>query len=299
MFNRVVICGAAGQLGHELSLVFEAAGCQVLRQVRAQLDLTNAPLVERTLAAFEPELVINSAAYNMVDVAEQEPQAAYQVNALAVRNLAVACRQLDARLVHFSTDYVFDGRKSSPYVEVDAPGPINVYGRSKLAGERAVAAGNRRHIIVRTSWVYSPWRKNFVKTILRLAGERDQLRIVADQRGCPTAACDVAAACLQTAMRCVLDSKRVIFGTYHYAGLGEATWCEFARTIVNLAGNRLARSPEIVAIPTTAHPTLAARPPDTRLDCTAIVQAFGVKLHPWRESLANTIDELLTEKDVA
>jgi len=296
---RVLLLGGTGQIGTEIRRIALLQNIRVVAPSRSALKLEDAAAIEQVFTSEPWDVVINAAAYTDVDRAESEERTAFAINATMPSQLANLTKNRAIPLLHISTDYVFDGRKSSPYVEVDEPGPINVYGRSKLAGERAVAASNRRHIIVRTSWVYSSWRKNFVETVLRLAGERDQLRIVADQRGCPTAACDVAAACLQTAMRCVLDSKRATFGTYHYAGLGEATWCEFARTIVNLAGNRLARSPEIVAIPTTAHPTPAARPLDTRLDCTAIVQAFGVKLHPWRESLANTIDELLTEKDVA
>jgi dTDP-4-dehydrorhamnose reductase len=150
MFKRVAICGAAGQLGIELSRVFAAAGCQLLRLVRAELDLTNASLVEQRLSAFVPDLVINSAAYNMVDVAEREPLAAYQVNALAVRNLAVVCRQLDAQLVHFSTDYVFDGAKGSPYVEEDATHPLGAYAVSKLAGEIYAQAYLDSPLIIRT-----------------------------------------------------------------------------------------------------------------------------------------------------
>jgi dTDP-4-dehydrorhamnose reductase len=254
MFNRVVICGAAGQLGHELSLVFEAAGCQVLRQVRAQLDLTNAPLVERTLAAFEPDLVINSAAYNMVDVAEQEPQAAYQVNALAVRNLAVACRQLDARLVHFSTDYVFDGTKGSPYVEEDRTHPLGAYAVSKLAGELYAQAYLDNPLIIRTSGVFGPRglrtaRGNFVELMLRLAAGGQPIRVVEDHVASPTFAPALAERTLEMV-------RAGLTGVYHVGGGAPMSWYEYARLIFFTAG----LAPELRATNEREYRTAARRP---------------------------------------
>ena len=201
-------------------------------------------------------------------------------------------------LVHISTDYVFDGRKGAPYVEQDAVAPLNAYGRSKLAGERGVRAANPRHVILRTSWVYSPYRKNFVRTILRLAAERDRLTVVADQRGCPSAARDIAQACLDIAVRCAMEPEQEPYGIYHFAGAGEATWFEFARAIIDMAADCRGRSPQIVPIRTSEYPTTAVRAADTRLDCTAIVREFGVKLRPWRQALADTIDRLLMNKDL-
>src|SRR5262249_37778560 len=155
----------------------------------------------------------------------------------------------------------------------------------------------RRHVILRTSWVYSPYRKNFVRTILRLAAERDRLTIVADQRGCPTAARDIAQACLDIAVRCASELDRTPYGTYHFAGAGEATWFEFASAIVDLAADRLGRKPQLAPIRAVNYPTPALRPTDSPLDCAAIARTFGIMPKPWRESLADTIDRLLTKKD--
>ena len=189
-------------------------------------------------------MVINAAAYTDVDRAESEEAVAFAVNAEAPSQLAAEAGRHGIPSIHISTDYVFDGRKGAPYVENDAMAPLNAYGRSKLAGERGVRAANPRHVILRTSWVYSPFRKNFVRTILRLAAERERLTIVADQRGCPTAARDIARACLDIAMRCASEPKQAPYGLYHFAGAGEATWFEFANAIVEMAADRLPRPPQ-------------------------------------------------------
>src|SRR5262249_5904829 len=195
-----------------------------------------------------------------------------------------------------STDYVFDGRKGAPYVEQDAVAPLNAYGRSKLAGEAGVHAANPRHVILRTSWVYSPHRNNFVRTILRLAAERERLAIVADQRGCPTAACDIARACLDIARRCASQPAQAPYGLYHFAGAGEASWFEFARAIVEMAADRLGRSPQIAPIRTSEYPTPAVRAADTRLDCAAVMREFGVKPRPWRQALEDTVERFLSHR---
>ena len=222
------------------------------------------------IAAGPWSAVINAAAYTEVDRAESEVTAAFAINAEAPSRLATETGRRGIPLVHISTDYVFDGRKGAPYVEEDDVAPLNAYGRSKLAGERAVSAAKPRHVILRTSWVYSPYRKNFVKTILRLTAERDRLTIVADQRGCPTAARDVAKACLDIALRCAAEPERAPYGLYHFAGAGEATWFEFARAIVELAADRLGRSPQVLPIKTSEYPTPAVRAADTRLDSTEV-----------------------------
>lgn len=193
---------------------------------------------------------------------------------------------------------MFDGRKAAPYIEADITAPLNAYGRSKLAGEHAVRAANPRHIILRTAWVYSPYGRNFVRTILRLAKERERLTIVADQRGCPTAARDIAKACIDIVLRCAGEPERATYGTYHFAGGGEASWFEFATAIVELAAGRLHRSPQLVPIRTSEYPTPALRPADTRLDCTAIVHDFGVALQPWRDALAETIERLSARREI-
>ena len=229
--------------------------------------------------------MINAAAYTDVDRAESEEPTAFAVNAERRRDLRPRPARRGIPLVHISTDYVFDGRKGAPYVEQDAAAPLNAYGRSKLAGERGVRAANPRHVILRTSWVYSPYRKNFVRTILRLAAERDRLTIVADQRGCPTAARDIAQACLRHRHTLRDGAEQRPYGTYHFAGAGEASWFEFASAIVDMAADRRGRSPQIVPIRTSDYPTPAVRAADTRLDCAAVVRDFGVKQRPWRKRL--------------
>jgi dTDP-4-dehydrorhamnose reductase len=296
---RLLLLGGTGQVGTEFRALAISSDVEFVAPSRAALDLEDAQAIARIVAAEPWSAVINAAAYTDVDRAENEEAAAFAVNAEAPMRLAAETGRRGVPLVHISTDYVFDGRKGIPYVERDAPAPLNAYGRSKLAGECGVSAANSRHMILRTSWVYSPFRKNFVKTILRLAAERERLAVVADQRGCPTAACDVAKACLHLAMACAEAPERVPYGTYHFAGAGEASWFEFAKEIVDTAASRLGKAPQIVPIPTSEYPTPAARAADTRLDCTAVVRAFGVRPRSWHQGLADTIDRLLPNKVIA
>jgi dTDP-4-dehydrorhamnose reductase len=294
---RLLLLGGTGQIGAEFRAQLLPGEGELIAPSRAELDLTDAQAIVKLIGAKPWNAVVNAAAYTEVDRAERDEAAAFAINAAAPSRLAAETGRRGIPLVHISTDYVFDGRKGEPYVERDEVAPLNAYGRSKLAGERAVGAANPRHIILRTSWVYSPYRSNFVKTILRLSAERDNLSIVADQRGCPTAARDIAKACLEIALRCAAQPEQVPYGVYHFAGEGEATWFEFARTIVDLAGDRLDPSPQILPIKTSEYPTAAARAADTRLDSTAVFRAFGVKPRPWRQALEETIGRLLDDKD--
>jgi len=293
---RFLLFGGSGQVGTEFRALSMPHHVEVVAPDRDALDLTDPEMLENVIADGSWSAVINAAAYTAVDRAESEEEKAFEVNGTAPTRLAAATCRFGIPLVHISTDYVFDGRKGAPYVEADAPGPLNAYGRSKLAGERAVAAGNPRHVILRTAWVYSPHGHNFVRTILRLAAERDRLTIVADQRGCPTAAQDVAGACLSVALRCASNPKDAAYGLYHFAGGGEATWHEFARAIVEVAN--LSHRVEVVPIRTVDYPTLAKRPADTRLDCGAIMREIGVKPRSWRQALEDTIDRLFSNKDM-
>jgi len=211
---RFLLFGGSGQVGTEFQAVSMPHHIEVVAPDRDALDLTDREMLESVIAEGSWSAVINAAAYTAVDRAESEEAKAFGVNGAAPSRLAAATRHFGIPLIHISTDYVFDERKGAPYVEADAPGPLNAYGRSKLAGERAVAAGNPRHVILRTSWVYSPYGHNFVRTILRLAAERDRLTIVADQRGCPTAARDVADACLSVALCCASNPGGA---PYHFA----------------------------------------------------------------------------------
>jgi dTDP-4-dehydrorhamnose reductase len=290
---RFLLLGGTGQVGREFLSLDLPKDIEVIAPRRGELDLGDSTAIATRIAAGPWDAVINAAAYTNVDRAENEQAAAFAVNAEAPAKLASETARHGVPLIHISTDYVFNGRKQAPYVETDATAPLNVYGQSKLAGEQAVAASNPRHVILRTSWVYSPYGHNFVKTILRLARERERLTIVDDQRGCPTAARDIAKACRDIALVCISQPERVPFGIYHYSGAGETTWFGFAKSIVEIASTHMKRSPQIVPITTAEYPTAAARPLDTRLDCRAIARAFGIAVRPWREALGETLDQLL------
>ena len=296
---RILLLGGTGQVGTEIRALAAAGGIEVAAPDRAALDFRDVSALARAIANGPWNAVINAAAYTDVDRAESEEAVALAVNGEAPSRLAAETERSGIPLIHISTDYVFDGRKGKPYVEQDAVGPLNAYGRSKLVGEQGVLAAGPRHIILRTSWVYSPYRRNFVKTILRLAAERECLNIVADQRGCPTAARDIAGACLEIARRCVLAPEQVPYGIYHFAGAGEASWFEFASEIISRAKGSLARVPKVLPIGTVDYPTPATRPLDTRLNCAAITHEFDIKPRPWRDALAETVDRLLMQRTIA
>lgn len=296
---RFLLLGGTGQVGTEIRAMAPLNNVEVFAPGRDELDIQDASAIAKIVATEPWHAVINAAAYTDVDRAESEETAAFAINAQAPSSLAAETGRRGIPLIHISTDYVFDGKKGAPYIEQDEVAPLNAYGRSKLAGELGVRAANARHVILRTSWVYSPYRRNFVKTILRLAADRDRLTIVADQRACPTAAIDIAKACLDIAMRCASEYEVTPYGVYHFAGAGEASWFEFATAIVGMAAPRLVRSPQIVPIQTNDYPTPAIRPLDTRLNCLAVARKFDVKMRPWRDALADTIDRLLTSKDIS
>jgi dTDP-4-dehydrorhamnose reductase len=257
---------------------------------RKAIDITGSASVSETLRRERPDLVINLAAYTAVDRAESEPEAAWAVNCAGAAHLAAACDESGAALVHLSTDYVFNGRKIDAYREEDAVDPLGVYGHSKEAGERAVRAALEQHVILRTAWVFGASGINFVKTMLRLASERPVLRVVADQRGCPTAAADIAAALIAIAES--IERGEARWGTYHFAGDAAISWHGFAEAIFESAIPQLAPRPKLEPIATEQYPTPAQRPMNSVLDCRRIEQAFGVSPSPWRASLASVIQEL-------
>jgi len=296
---RFLLLGGTGQVGEEFRALRLPIDVEVVAPSRGELDLEDPQAISRLIAANPWRAVINAAAYTDVDRAESDEPVAFAVNAEAPTRLATETGRCGIPLIHISTDYVFDGRKGAPYVEEDAVAPLNAYGRSKMAGEFGVRAANPRHVIVRTSWVYSPYRKNFVRAILRLADERDCLTVVSDQRGCPTAAADFAQACLDITVRCASEPKGAPYGVYHFAGAGDATWFDFANAVIDMSTDQRARSPRIMPIRTSEYPTAAIRPADTRLDCTAVVRAFGIQLRSWRQALAETLHRLLINKDIA
>lgn len=271
---RILLTGATGQVGWELRKTLAPLG-EVRVFDRFGLDLADAPVLVATVRALQPDVVVNAAAYTAVDKAEAERDLAFAVNATAPRVLAEEARRIGALLVHYSTDYVFDGEKADPYVEEDATRPINAYGASKLAGEQAILASGCRHLILRTSWVYGPRGKNFYLTMLRLARERPELKVVDDQVGAPTSSLEIARA---TATLLAKGSQ----GLYHMSAAGETTWCGFARAILERAGS----ATPVVAIRTAEYPTPAKRPRNSRLDCSKLRAEHGVSLARWDEALA-------------
>jgi len=287
---KILVFGAGGQVGREVCRARWPARYQLLPFERKAIDITGSASVSETLRRERPDLVINLAAYTAVDRAESEPEAAWAVNCAGAAHLAAACDESGAALVHLSTDYVFNGRKIDAYREEDAVDPLGVYGHSKEAGERAVRAALEQHVILRTAWVFGASGINFVKTMLRLASERPVLRVVADQRGCPTAAADIAAALIAIAES--IERGEARWGTYHFAGDAAISWHGFAEAIFESAIPQLAPRPKLEPIATEQYPTPAQRPMNSVLDCRRIEQAFGVSPSRWRASLASVIQEL-------
>ncbi len=287
---KLLVLGGDGQVGCELRRLAWPADYRVTAFDRGDLDITVPGAVAATVARERPDIVVNAAAYTAVDRAESEPEIAWATNCTGPANLAAACREAAIPLVHISTDYVFDGEKAGPYTEDDPVHPLGVYGASKEAGDRAVRGALPRHVILRTAWVYSAHGHNFVKTMLRLAGERPRLRVVADQIGSPTSAADLAAAI--GAIVTQLNTGNSAWGTYNFAGGGRASWHGFAEAIFELAAPWRGAPPLVEAILTADYPTAARRPKNSVLDCTRIGDAFGIVPRPWREALAEVIAEL-------
>ena len=288
---KILVFGASGQIGREVCRATWPPRYAILPLDRKAVDITKSAAVSAMLARETPDLVINLAAYTAVDRAESEPEVAWAANCVGAAHIAGACDESATPLVHLSTDYVFDGRKTGPYREEDAVGPLGVYGRSKEAGERAVRAAVARHMILRTAWVFGAYGANFVKTMLRLAAERPVLRVVADQRGCPTAAAAIAAALMVIAAH--IERGKAKWGTYHFVGAGATSWHSFAQAIFDQAAPQLAACPQVEPITTEQYPTPARRPMNSVLDCRKIEEVFGISSPPWRTALATVIRELL------
>jgi dTDP-4-dehydrorhamnose reductase len=293
---HMLVLGGTGQVGRELLALPLPAHLRLFAPGRDIVDFENPNAVRRVVGSQSWSAIINAAAYTDVDRAESEEARAFAVNALAVSTLAIEAARHGTPVVHISTDYVFDGRKGQCYIEQDPVAPLNAYGRTKLAGEWALAASNKRHVIIRTSWVYSPYGRNFLRSVLKLARERDRLTIVGDQLGRPTAAKDVAQVCLSVAIQCATNRDKSTYGTYHFADAGHASWFEFASCIIQKAQGRLHRRPQLVSIGSTEYPTAAVRPADSRLDCSAIKQAFGIVLPDWQTSLSETIERVFEQE---
>jgi dTDP-4-dehydrorhamnose reductase len=291
----LLVTGRGGQLAQSLCEVAAQRGLEVVALGRPDLDLTDAASIAAAIERAAPSIVVNAAAYTAVDKAESEPELAHAVNARGAGHMAEACERRGIPLIHISTDYVFDGEKSHPYTEDDAPNPASAYGRSKLDGERRVAAGCSRHIILRTAWVHSPFGHNFVKTMLRLAASRPEVAVVDDQAGSPTYAPHLADAIVSIAAH-VLDGSQKgghPWGIYHAAGQGEATWCAFAREIFRCSAALGGPTANVRPITTAEYPTPARRPRNSRLDSGKLIRTFGVQLADWRKGTADCVRRLV------
>jgi dTDP-4-dehydrorhamnose reductase len=291
--SRILIAGGSGQLA--VALVEAAASRRLdVRSVgRPTLDFDRPASIAEVFEDIAPWLVINAAAYTAVDAAEDDADAALRANRDGPAELARLCEAAGIPLIHVSTDYVFDGTKGAPYVETDPTSPQGVYGATKLAGEQAVAATCSRSIILRTSWVYSPRGKNFVRTMLAVGQKNPRLKVVADQRGCPTSARHLAEAIIAIAARLADGGWQDRFaGVYHAAGTGETTWHGLATATFEAAVRHGMTPPTVEPIATDQWPTKARRPPDSRLDCGKLASVFGLHLPPWRDGLDRTVDAI-------
>ena len=277
---RILVTGKTGQVGWELTRALLPLG-EVVAPARAELDLARPESIRDAMSFIRPEIVVNAGAYTAVDKAESEPELAMAVNARAPGVLAEEARRIGAFMVHYSTDYVFDGAKASAYDEDDEPNPLNVYGASKLAGERAVQDAGEWHLILRTSWVYGTRGKNFLLKILELAVERGELRVVDDQIGAPTWSRSIAEATARV-LKMWIDGDHTE-GLFHLTAGGATSWCRFAEAI--LRQGAIARAPRVVPIPSSEYPTTAKRPKNSVLSNKRFVDAFGFALEPWEEEL--------------
>lgn len=288
---KLLITGCNGQVGTELTRQSRRPGWVLKAVDRDDLDITDPKAVNRAVAAFMPDVVINAAAYTAVDNAEHDRAAAFAVNRDGPKNLAVACAELSIPLVHYSTDYVFDGSKNNGYVESDPVAPLGVYGESKLAGERAVGEFCSKHLILRTSWVFSSHGNNFVKTMLKLGAERKELGVVVDQFGKPSSAAEIARLTLE-----ILPRAKGKWGIYHLAQPEVTSWYGFAKAIFDEARSQgvLLEIGKVRAIGTAEYPTPARRPSNSELHCDRLGSVFGAVIKPWQVSLAEVIREINT-----
>lgn len=294
----ILVIGESGQLARSLAQAGAESGVPLVTAGRPKLDLLDKNALVGTIEQTRPSAVINAAAYTAVDKAETETDAAFALNAQAVEFLGLACAKADIPLLHMSTDYVFDGSKADPYVETDTVSPINAYGRSKLAGEELLRAAHRKHVILRTAWVYSPYGNNFLNTMLRVGATRREVTVVDDQRGNPTYAPHLASALLAIAHRVCSGDADELWGTYHATGSGEATWCQFAQEIFDIGREHGLNLGNAVPITTSQYPTPARRPANSRLDNALLQQRFGVKLPDWRVGTRDCIAHIMALADV-
>jgi len=294
---KILLLGASGQLGTELNRQLPLIA-EIKAYTRSELDITDTQAVIETISSFKPNVIVNAAAYTAVDNAEEEKSLAYAINSDAVAVLAQQAAKQGAWLIHYSTDYIFDGEKTAPYTEMDAPNPINVYGASKLAGEEFIAASNCNHFIFRTTWVIGKDGRNFAKTILRLATQRDSLSVISDQYGVPTSPSLITNVTID-AIRAIKQQKAWPSGAYNLAPLGVSTWYEIAQTLIIMAkenGVPLTISAEdILAITTDEYPTLAKRPLNSQLETQKLSQQLSFHLPHWKDDFSAVAAEVIKE----
>ena len=291
--QKILILGANGQVGKELSKRADDFEVNVTAFTRTELDITNSQVVASILENLRPNTVINAAAYTAVDDAENRPEVAYKVNRDAPENLAKICEKLSIPFIHISTDYVFDGKKSSAYLEDDPVCPLGIYGRSKEAGEAAIRDNTEKYIILRTSWVYAAHGINFLRTMMRLANERSELNIVEDQFGVPTCAVDIADALLLIAKRITNNALEPSWGTFHYTSKNATTWRGFAEEIFKELQNYKMSVPLVNGIPSSQYPTPALRPLNSVLNCDKIERVYNVARRDWKEGMREVVAQLI------
>jgi dTDP-4-dehydrorhamnose reductase len=289
--HPILVAGKTGQVARAIAELARERGIALVTAGRPELDIENADSIGRMVTAVAPRAIVNAAAYTAVDNAETEPDKAYSINCDGAARLAAAAARRNIPFIHISTDYVFDGNKTAPYLEDDPPSPLNVYGRSKLQGELVVRDAFADAIIIRTSWIFSPVAPNFVRTMLRLAETRDTVGVVGDQLGSPTAAEDLAAVAL-TILREGSQTLSSRAGLYHFTCAGATTWHGFAEAIYAGWARRGHHVPHLKPITTAEYPTPARRPANSRLDCGKIQRTFGIQRRPWQKSLDSCLDAL-------
>ncbi|KLK92875.1 dTDP-4-dehydrorhamnose reductase [Microvirga vignae] len=293
---RVIVIGREGQVARALAERAPAHGAKAVLLGRPRLDLADPSGIEDILRETGGDLIVNAAAYTAVDQAETEPELAEAINGIGAGVAAGAAAVMRVPFIHLSTDYVFDGSLDRPYREDDTVNPLGAYGRSKRLGEEAVAAGIADHVILRTAWIYSPFGRNFVKTMLRLAKDREEVGVVADQLGSPTSASDIADGIFTVAKNLLeRPQDRALRGVFHMTGAGFASWAEFAAEIFTLSARSGGPSARVRPIMTADYPTPAKRPFNSRLDCTKLETIHGIRLPSWQTSLASCVERLIAE----
>ncbi|MGV1820001.1 dTDP-4-dehydrorhamnose reductase [Agrobacterium sp. CG160-95] len=292
---RLAVTGKNGQVVSALQAL-AGPGLEIVALGRPELDLARPDTVFKALQEAKPDVVVSAAAYTAVDKAESEPGIAFAVNRDGAKAVARAANVIGVPVIHISTDYVFDGTKTTAYVENDPTGPASVYGRSKLKGEHAVSENTENYAILRTAWVYSEYGSNFVKTMLRLSESRDEINVVADQFGCPTSANDIAIAIVSIAKRLATDPSAHLRGVFHMSGTGETNWAGFAKQIFAFSAENGGKSIVVNDITTAQYPTPAQRPANSRLDCSKLEEVYGIRLPEWQTSTRAVMAALAQNK---